>query len=925
MRDKITVTSSVKTCGLPPTECHPDEGRGPVLTSWKTRLDSGLRRNDNLRKAIDILFSPHHKWCATKASTYKTRRDCFAASKTPRLAMTLLVSAVMALTCAAVAYGTIAKRVVVDPERNPIAGASVVTSIPGVGAKTDEAGEFEIVLNSEIRWVTFSCVGYGSRQFSIWTIPDTIVLEPVAYQGRDVIVTADRAKTGETPIAFENLSKDDINRDYKIGEFPLLLESTPNLYAFSDGGSALGYSYIKIRGFDDKRVAVYINGVPLNDPEDQATYFVDLPDFASNITDIQIQRGVGNSLYGDASFGGSVNVVTNALSRERIVSLSTGYGRYTVNNRAQGDLSKQTINYSSGLVEGRWLYGGRFSRQSTGGYRHGSWYEGWSYYLSAARIDANMSTELHVYGGPMRMHLSYYGATLDDIKNDRRSNQLTYGNETDNFNQPHYQLHNTWSVNAHTTLSNTLYYIRGKGHYEQLIDTGRYSDYNIDSMYVDDSAYVVDSVPGEKYTKGDLVRQQWVTKNQVGWNPRLDIDHASGTHSIGGSFYGFESAHWGQVVWGEHLTGSLDPRQKYYQYRGKKYVASLYGQEHYNFSEMLSTQVTAQFRYQSYKFNQDKIGAFKGYSYYLDWVFFSPRVGATYKFSDKASIFGNIAVSSRTPTDADIYDAGDPSAFPSLNIGTSVSTSGDTSFVFGDPTAKSERVVDFELGGNYHTTQWNAGLNLFWMEFRNEIIQNGGLNENNGLPITVNADRSVHAGVELSASVVPATHLTFSGNAAFNYNRIKKYDASLVSYDVDYNEIGSVEVDLADKKISGFPDYLANLLADYNAEQFRVTYRLRAIGKQYMELLNIDSLAIKSHTVSSISGEYRLKKFLSLGTLSVSFRVENLFNQKFLTSGYGWNYAYQTSPTGPTRLEGGAEYYVNAERSFFAELKLEMF
>jgi iron complex outermembrane receptor protein len=821
---------------------------------------------------------------------------------------------------ATIVQGVTLSRVVVDPERKPLVGVSVVTNQAGVGTQTDQAGAFSLALNDNIAWVTFSSVGYLPRQFSINSVPDTVILEPTAIPGEGVVVRADRARSGETPVAFENFSKEDVERDYKIGEFPLLLESTPNLYAFSDGGSALGYSYIKIRGFDDKRVAVYINGVPLNDPEDQATYFVDLPDFASNITDIQIQRGVGNSLYGDASFGGSVNVVTNAISRERSAELSTGYGRYTVDGKPQGDLSKQTINYSSGLIDGRWSYGGRFSRQSTGGYRYNSWYEGWSYYFSAARLDHNMSTELHLYGGPMRMHLSYLGATLDDIKSDRRSNQLTYGNETDNFNQPHYQLHNVWSVNARTTLSNTLYYIRGKGYYEQLKDKRYYSDYNIAPTYVDDS------LPGIKYEAGDLVRQQWVTKSQVGWNPRLDIDHERGSHSIGGSFYGFESDHWGQVVWAEHLSGALDPRLRYYQYHGKKYVASLYAQEIYNLSPKFSTQITAQVRYQSYKFDQDKIGAFKGYNYDLNWLFFSPRVGATFKLTDKASVFGNIAVSSRTPTDADIYDAGDPYAFPSLRVlSANLSTGGDTTFVFGDPTAKSERVYDFELGGNYRDRNWNAGVNLFWMEFRDEIIPYGGVNANNGLPITVNADRSVHAGVELSASVAPATGLTLSGNGAFNYNRIKKYTAQLVSYDIAYNEIGRVAVDMADKKISGFPEYLANLLVDYKVERFRVTYRLRAIGKQYMELLNVDSLAIRSHAVSSVSGEYRFKKFLNLGTLGISLRVDNLFNQKFLTSGYGWNYAYQTSPSGPTRIESGAEYYVNAERSFFAELKLEMF
>jgi iron complex outermembrane receptor protein len=823
------------------------------------------------------------------------------------------------LGCAAIAHGAAAKRIVVDPEHHPLAGVSVITNLPGVGSQTDSSGDFDLVLSGDIRWVTFSCVGYRARQFSIWVVPDTVVLEPIAHRGEDVIITADRAKGGITPLAFENFSRDKIERDYKIDEFPTLLESTPNLYAHTDAGGGLGYSYMSIRGFDDKRISTYINGVPLNDPEDQATYFADLPDFASTITDIQIQRGVGNSLYGDASFGGSVNIVTHALSRERRTLLSTGYGNYPVNGKLEGQLSKQTISYSSGLVDGRWEYAGRFSRQSSGGYRYNSWYDGWSYYLSAARLDTKMSTELHVYGGPMRMHLAYLGATLGDIAKDRRTNPLTYSNETDNFNQPHYQLHNIWNLNDRTTLSNTLYYIRGKGYYEQLKSKKPYADYNIDPQYVDDS------VPGEKYTAGDIVRQQWVHKNQIGWNPRLDIEHKRGTHSLGGSFYYFDSDHWGQAVWGEHLTGGLDPRNRYYEYFGKKYVGSLYAQEIYNLSPKVSAQTTAQIRYQRYKFNQTRMGAFKGYAYDLDWLSFSPRIGVNWTVTDKASLFGNVAMSSRTPTDADIYDAGDPAAFPSLEVLDSTTSTGGTIYKFGDPTAKSERVYDFELGGTFKESHWQSSLNLYWMEFRNEIIQSGGVNPNTGIPFTANADRSVHAGIELSATVNPAPHLNVSANGAFNYLRIKKYIASLPLNDSAWNEIGRIDEDMSGKTITGFPMQLGNILVDYSQTRWRAVYRLRLVGKQFMELRNLDSLAIKGHAVSSISGEYRIPEFLNLGLLTLSVRVENLFNRKFLTSGYGWNDFYQASPSGPREFDNGAEYFVNAERSFYAELKLEMF
>lgn len=809
---------------------------------------------------------------------------------------------------------------VVDPEGEPLVGVSVVTNVTGIGAVTNDEGVFLLPYVDEVTRVTFSSVGYQSRQFNLIDLPDTIVLDPMYYRQERIVVTADRAEAGVTPIAFDNFSQDEIERDYLVGEFPLLLESTPNLYTYSDAGSSLGYSYVKIRGFDDKRVVTYINGVPLNDPEDHATYFVDLPDFAANITDIQIQRGVGNSLYGDASFGGSLNIVTNSFSRPRKTTLSTGYGVYTSGGKSVSDIYKQSVDYSSGLIDGRWLFSGRFSKQKTGGYRYNSWYEGWSYYLSVARLDPRMTTELHLYGGPMRMHLAYYGATRERLERDRRtnigdpwSNDLTYGNATDNFNQPHYQLHNRYEINDRMTLFNTLYYIRGKGYYEQYKPSRKYFEYNIDT-----------SLTGGN-TKGDLVRQKWVTKNQYGWNPRLDMEHNKGRHSLGGSFYYFDSDHWGQVVWTQHNTGLSDPRHKYYQYFGKKYVGSVYGQEYYKLTKRLSAQATAQLRYVRYDFDQVKIGAFKGYDYAVDWLFFSPRIGLNYNVTDKANFFFNFAVSSRTPTDEAIYEADDPWLLPSLEIESfTLSASGDTLFEFGDPTAKSERLYDFEVGGQYRTSDYALGINLFWMEFKNEIIKYGGVSQS-GNDITVNADRSVHTGIELTGSVKPLGKFILSGNFAYNYQRIKEYVGTLKVWDSNWDVVELEEVDFKDKKVPGFPDYISSLVADYSSDRFQITYRARFAGKQYMELLNLDSLVIDPHFVSSLSASHRFTNFLNVGDLILSARVDNIFDNKYEASGYGWNYGYVNNAGDPVTLVSEAEYFAAAERSFYTQLKLELF
>ena len=266
---------------------------------------------------------------------------------------------------------------VVDTKGSPIVGATIATNISSVGTITDENGFFKLKEQQEITYITVSSIGYKSVNFDISEIPQEIQLKNKYYKTNDILVTADRAELGITPIAFDNISADEIKRDYSVGELPLLLKNSPNLHSFSDGGASLGYSYIRIRGFDDKRIVTYINGVPLNDPEDHATYFVDLPDFTSNVTDIQVQRGVGNSLYGDASFGGTINIVTTAFNTKQKTSLSAGYGGY----KGAGDIYKQSLSFSSGLVDGKWAYNGRFSKQKSGGYKHNSWYNGWAYYF----------------------------------------------------------------------------------------------------------------------------------------------------------------------------------------------------------------------------------------------------------------------------------------------------------------------------------------------------------------------------------------------------------------------------------------------------------------------------------------------------------------------------------------------------------------
>jgi len=306
-----------------------------------------------------------------------------------------------------------------------------------------------------------------------------------------------------------------------------------------------------------------------------------------------------------------------------------------------------------------------------------------------------------------------------------------------------------------------------------------------------------------------------------------------------------------------------------------------------------------------------KRGAFLGLDYALNWLFFSPRLGANYAVSDWVNLFVNAAVSSRTPTDASIYDANDPSILPSLEIKSVNADS--TVYEFGDALMDNERVYDFEIGVSYRDNKAAGEINLFWMDFRNEIIPYGGLNPNTGLPVTVNAGRSVHAGVEVATTLKLYSGLTLDGNFAWNYNRVKDFSLELDGYPVDF----------ADKKIAGFPDYLGNLVVDCKATGWRFTHRLSLVGRRYMELWNIESLSLDPYLIGSLSLGYTFGHVLHLGSLTIEARVDNWADKKYETLGYGGNYAYEDG--GRVAVDGWAEYFVAPERSFYGQLVLEMF
>ena len=783
-----------------------------------------------------------------------------------------------------------------DGEGRPISNATVTSPDIAKTVVSDASGTFSAIVLSDKKYtLTVTHAGYipKSVKFNPADRDIKIVLVEQVYPMQGLTVSTGRVVSGKSPVAFSNIDKGDIEKRFDIGEFPELLEMTPNVYSYSDAGGGLGYSYMSIRGFNARRAPVYINGVPLNDPEDHALYFVDLPDFASYADDIQVQRGVGNSLYGDASFGGSVNILTSVFAHAQKAEISSGYGGFLQGSETVGLMRKNSVFYSTGMLDGGWSLTGRWVAQYSDGYRKNSWYDGTAYYLSVGRIDPNMITTVNIYGGPMSTHAAWDGIDRATEKIDRRTNWYTYSDETDNFDQPHFELHNIYTLSDKVTLNNTLYHIRGKGYYEQL----RFGEHLFDYLLSPDTS-----------ATSDLTRRKWVDKGQWGINSHVDFEDRTRQASVGGSYYFFQSDHWGEVLWAQELSPSnlnLENPFKYYEYFGKYHNASAYASFRQVLNDQLSLSGNLQLRYLHKNIHQTGNAVYPTTIYSLDWIFLSPRIGINYEATEHLSSYFSFSISSHEPNDDMIDDSDDPNDIPSLEVIDATASP----IIYGDATVDPERIYDFELGTTYRTNAYAAGINLFWMEYRNALVPDGKLN-NDGFPTYGNADRSVHRGVELTGAYNITPDLKLSGNYAFNDFWIKTYD--------QYNWDGSV-TEHRDVATPNFPKYLANFNAEYTFKALRFIYRLRAVGRQFISLdgryVDVDGqsldISIAPFMVSSIKTIAHLGRFLGGAELTLEARVDNVFDKKYETFGYKWGADYFA-------------YWPAAERNWYATFKLSI-
>ncbi len=706
------------------------------------------------------------------------------------------------------------------------------------------------------------------------TAPDTV------YTLSPIVVAGTVAKERETPATFTDLTASEIRLRYSVQDVPVVLSELPSMTTYSENGNGIGYNYINLRGFDQRRISVMINGVPQNDPEENNVYWIDFPDLLGSTSSLQVQRGAGSAFYGPPAIGGSINLTTDPFQGPAGISLESMFGFQQFSDSARSlalNTKKFAATVNSGLVGGHYMFFARLGQILSDGYRTGSYVKLNSYFLGAMRIDGNMTTRIHFFGGPLEDGLAYNGLPKFVNGNPvlRRQNLSDWGadssgytsvvprrpQEIEQFSQPHYELLHEWKLSPGVILHNTLFYYTGDG----------YFDY--DASWADTTMLRLGSAygfPTSQNPQNALVRA-FVGNRQFGWLPRVEISHDNGTLTLGAEIRVHRSIHWGKIQYAAGLPANFDPDYHFYQFNGAKDIVSAYAHELYRLDDQTTLMTDLQLVRNRYGFENEK---FLGNAFSVPYLFLNPRAGINHNFNEELNAYVSLAYTSREPTMTNLY-AGEEAYYGAVPQFASTTVNGVTHYDFGSPRVKPERLLDAELGTRFQTNRMHVAADVYWMEFSNELVKSGQV-DIFGQPITVNAQRTRHIGLEVEGAFPIGEQWTISANATVSRNRLVRYTETNDSMSLSYDG----------NPIAGFPDFLGNIRCTYEAGALTASLAGKYVGPFYTD--NYRNAENRNDPFAVWNGEI-LWRLPRMGTVEVVLRgeVRNIFNKLYFLSGEG--------------------------------------
>ena len=709
---------------------------------------------------------------------------------------------------------------------------------------------------------------------------DTIQMKEAVQMLEELVLHVTRADYN-TPMTVTNLNKADIRRNNVGVDLPYLLDLTPSVVVNSDAGAGVGYTGIRIRGSDPTRTNITINGIPLNDAESQGTFLVNLPDFASSVNQIQIQRGVGTSTNGAGAFGATVALQTNIVQQKPYAETSHSVGSF--NTR------KHTIQFGTGLLANHFSIEGRLSHILSDGYINRASSNLKSFYASAAFVNKHTLLRFNMFSGKEITYQAWGGVPiqyvqdkgrtfgyfkpLDDTADSlRRYNPYIYDNEVDDYAQTHYQLHFNQQIIDNLHFNAALHYTKGKGFYEQYRSQDALANYSLSDVVLGDTTI----------TNSDLIRRRWLDNDFYGIIYGLDYSVGRWQLILGGGWNRYAGRHFGEVIWAQYASNGTI-RHRYYEDKAIKWDGNTYLKFQMQVTNGLFLYADVQHRYVHYQFVGNTYNAAgEIVKADLDTVmhFFNPKIGCTYNFSSKHKTYLSFAMAHREPNRDDFTNAVQ-GQFP-----------------------KAERLYDVELGYNFNATWFQAGINVYYMHYQNQLVLTGQLNDV-GAYIRANVPQSYRMGIEIQATMQPAKWINIMGNFTLSRNKIIAWTEYVDNWDTWGQETvmhKNTDIAFSPSMIGSSEIVFFPYQKDYNVigktgHKVEIAWLRKMVGKQFIDNTQNNSRALDMYWLHDIRLTYRMTHKI-FKEVSINFWVKNLWNAQY--SANAWSYRFRSDNYNPT-------------------------
>lgn len=742
----------------------------------------------------------------------------------------------------------------------PMTGAHISVENTFISAASADDGTYRIKVVKPGTWtIKVSYMGYQPIEQNCRLLHDTIIdftMVTSTILGEEVNIIATRAQE-KTPTTYSTLKPIDIGKNNLGQDLPYIIENTPSVVVTSDAGTGIGYTGINIRGSDLTRINVTLNGIPLNDAESQGVWFVDLPDLASSAGSIQIQRGVGTSTNGAGAFGASINVQTNPFQQDAYGEINSSAGSFNT--------FKNTLRFGTGLMGNKFAFDGRISRITSDGYIDRAFSKLTSFSLSGGYYGKKTTLKFNVLSGYEKTYQAWNGVPKDSLAThrtynsmggfvNRNGNLVYYDNQTDNYMQTHYQLLFSQEIGRDFNLNAALHYTKGSGYYESYDTAQSFAAYGLNDVIIGPDTIKQTSLINRKWIDNDFYGFTFSGNYRRGDNLRI---------TLGGAWNQYYGRHYGKVIWAEYASNG-DIGRNWYNGTGLKNDFNVFVKATYRVFDRFNLFADLQYRNIYYKMDGtlenllplDQVHTFS---------FFNPKAGVYYTISDKQDVYVSFAVGNREPN-RNNYEVSETGNIPS-----------------------HETMQDWELGYDLKLLNFRAGVNLYYMNYINQLVLTGKINSV-GEAIMTNVPHSYRTGVEITAGANIFKWLKWDITSTLSMNKIRDFTLYTDMYDASWNFVGQKSEFLGKTDLSFSPSViLQDNLTFIPVKNLNLTLTSRYIGKQFIDNSSNNDGVLNAYLLNNILIGYSVKtKWIH--EIGFNLAVNNIFSNKYETN--AWVYPY---------------------------------